>query len=328
MSLIADTIELSTLVGNALSVSTDFSGLSPFIDSAEARYIRKAIGDEQADDLAGVAVGAPKIKLQGLIKKSLAFYALYEYSGFQNGQQTNNGLQEITIKEKSAPGRKWVSDERRAKNNDLGAAYLDQALEHLIKNRALFPLWSTSSTGVATLNLLVQDGEQLRDALPASKGSYTLYLTLLPYIKKAEARELIEICGPTIIANLKARRVAGGANANDIALLPYLQEVVANVAYKHALINLIVVQTPDSGLRVLSEFDGTQNRQKLTKEERAEYTQAVNENASRAQAQLKAFLDKNSASYPDYTSWSGYTTSLGVDGILQAEKYTTVFPLM
>lgn len=327
MSLINNISEFSNIVGAGISVSADFTGLQPFIEAAEIRYIRKAIGNEQVDELAGVVVGAEKIKLKALVSKSLAFYALYEYSGFGSGQQTNNGLQEVTIKEKSAPGRKWVADERKSKANDLGAAYLDQALEYIIENRSIFTIWAASNTGLATISLLIQSGLQLVDALPASNGSYTLYLTLLPYLKKAETRDLAEITGPTLIANLKARRLAGTSTAADMAILDYLQEVVANIGYYNALPNLLVVQTADSGIRVLSEFDGTKNRQKLDKNERADYTTAVFQKMNRAKADLKNFLDKNQADYPDYTGWSGYVASAGIDGILEFDKYTTVLPL-
>lgn len=330
--LIRNTKTLTDALGGLLSVSADFKSITTFAQIAERKYIIKAIGIEQYNDLVtnlnGYTGGsaATQNDFKELIIKAAAFYAFYEWAPIGLGRQTENGLTEDES-DKQKPGRKWVYDERRNQANKLAAEILETALVLLYANKAIFTVWAASPAFTASHSLTIQTGLQLGQYLPESGSSFRLYLTLIPWLAQIEATLITELCGPNLLPAIKTRQAAGTSTAADLAILPYIKAIVAKSGYQAAFANLIVVQTDDNGLRVLSEFDGTNNRSAPTKEQINMLRVEVEQHASQAIGRLKSFLQKNFADYPDYTASSAYVETPGAVGFLDAQTYTTVFPL-
>lgn len=326
MSLIKTIDELTKHLGNAVAVSADNKKILPFVEKAELQYIRKAIGSEQVALLSGVGpFTGLNAELLNLIQKALAFYALFEWSAFSMGRQTDNGLEESGAGGTgNMAGRMWVYNDRKAQAIKNGAFFLDQALQLLIKNRASFPTWAASEAGLISQNLLLQNGTQMGKVLPETGGSYTLYLTLLPYFERVEARELPEITSLPLITSLKARRVSNDNTAADIAILPYLIDVVATIGYLQALDHMEVIQE-DKGLRITSEFDGINTKAAPSIEAILRLKAVAQGKASEAIARLTNFLARNSADYPEYTASSAYRPEVTKVGYMKNDEYETMF---
>lgn len=330
--LIRNTKALTDALGGVLSVSADFKSIATFAQIAERKYIIKAIGSEQYADLVTNLNGysgtnaATKNEFKDLITKAAAFYTFYEWAPIGMGRQTENGLTEDQS-DKQQPGRKWVYDERRNQANKLAAEFLESALVLLYANKTIFTVWAASPAFASSFSLTIATGEALGQYLPESGSSYRLYLTLRPWMAQVEQNLITELCGADLLPNIKAREIAGGLTAADLAILPYIKAIVARVGYQSAFNNLVVVQTDDNGLRVLSEFDGTNNRSAPTKDQLNMLRVDVDALATQVIGRLKAFLQKNFADYPDYTASSAYVLAPGAVGFLNAENFKTVFPL-
>lgn len=330
--LIRNIKNLTDALGGVLSVSANFESITTFAQMAERKYIVKAIGIEQYNDLVVNLNGytgpnaATKNDFKDLITKAVAFYTFYEWAAFGMGRQTENGLTEDQS-DKQQPGRKWVFDERRNQANKLAAEFLEAGLVLLYANKTIFTVWAGSPSFTDSFSLTISTGQQLGKVLPESGSSFRLYLTLRPWMAQVEESFITELCGAALLPNIKARQAAGTATAADLAILPYLQAVVARVGYQNSFSNLVVVQTDDNGLRVLSEFDGINNRSAPTKDQINMIRTDVNERAGEAIGRLKSFLQKKFADYPDYTASTAYVASPGAVGFLDAGSYTKLFPM-
>jgi hypothetical protein len=330
--LIRNIKNLTDALGGVLSVSASFESITTFAQMAERKYIVKAIGIEQYNDLVtnlngySGANAATKNDFKDLITKAAAFYTFYEWAPIGMGRQTENGLTEDQS-DKQQPGRKWVYDERRNQANKLAAEILESALVLLYANKAIFTIWAASTSFTDSFSLSIATGQQLGKHLPESGSSFRLYLTLRPWMAQVEQSFITELCGPTLLPNIKAREIAGTSTAADLAILPYIQAVVARVGYQNAFSNLVVVQTDDNGLRVLSEFDGTNSRSVPTKEQINMIRVDVDQRADQATGRLKSFLQKYFANYADYTASTAYVVAPGAVGFLDAGSYNTFFPM-
>lgn len=328
MSIIKTISQLTEQLGNAVAVSADNKKILPYVEKAELQYIRKAIGNEQADLLSGIGpFTGLNLQLLGLIQKSLAFYALYEWSAFSMGRQTDNGLEESGAGGTgNMAGRQWVYNDRKLQAIKNGAFFLDQAIQLLLNNRGTFTTWAASTAGQASFKLFIQNGTQMGELLPQTYGSHTLYLSLLPYFKKIEARELPEVVGNLLITNIKARRGTNTNTAADLAILPYLSDFVANYGYADALEHMEVIQD-DKGLRVSSEFDGINTKAAPSIEAIIRLKQLANNNKIEAAGRLNAFLVKNALDYPDYTTSTAYRAEVTAVGYMKNTEYENVFRL-
>jgi hypothetical protein len=234
------------------------------------------------------------------LQKALAFYTYAEYLSFASASDGANGLQ---MDEKKSP-KMWMVVDRQNKAMELGADMLEEVLRFLFVYE--YSAFRNSDTYRNVYGMLVNSGDILKLALPASGGSYRFLLTLWPYLKNVEEVELKQFMGLTtykellVIRNGSAEGVAAGVVWLKLRRLA--ESLVAFVAYYEALPHLTVTVTADGGLRVLSEFDGIRNRNKVTDEQYNRLMQAVYDKREKLRGEIVAYLDANRGVFTDYAT--------------------------
>jgi hypothetical protein len=302
--LIIDTAQLREHLGTLWSASTDISkGFNTFLEMAESRYIVRAIGSQMYDELCAQNsegnVSEKNKPLIKLIQDAVAFYAYGLRMPFAAGTDGDLGLQE-SEGERTKAMRISLIQKRAEAAPEYASQAIEDALTLLFSQSDDFPTWAESPTAIEARRSFIRSGRELGFALPASRGSHRIFLALREYVAEAERRTLIGTLGKEYYTDLKARHREGALTAAELGLLPYIQRALAHTAYSEALITLIIVHQPDTGLRVLSEFDGINNRRALTPRDSEEYRREFSNLAETYRRELKAFLDENAAEFPDY----------------------------
>jgi hypothetical protein len=302
--LIKSTTQLREHLGTLWSASTDISkGFDTFLEMAESRYIVRAIGSEMYDELCAQnsanSVSDANKPLLKLIQDAVAFYAYALRMPFAAGTDGDLGLQE-SEGERTKVMRISLIQKRAEAAPEYASQAIEDALTLLFSRPEDFTAWKDSATATEASRSFIRNGRELGVALPASRGSHRIFLALREYIAEAERRTLIGTLGKSYYADLKARHREGTLTEAEQGLLPYIQRALAHTAYSEALITLIIVQQPDTGLRILSEFDGINNRRALTPSDSEEYRREFNNLAETYRRELKAFLDENAGEFPDY----------------------------
>lgn len=332
--LLTDISDIRAMGGKIIDVSADFTGIEPFIELAQQKYLVKAIGqtylsflEDQAsiDALSAIpkaATEAVKLKL----KKALAFYAYYEYAPFSMANSGDSGLQE-TEAQGTKPARLWVYNTRVVKAIEQASSILEGVLEELISNSTNYLAWKASDKFAQYNSVFLKTGAEMLEAYPPTGGSYRLFATLSPYVRKIDRDVLGPLISPTFLASLLSRQAGSASTAEDIKLHPYLREVEATGAYTEALEFMIVTVTDGGGLRVMSDFDGL-NSAVAPRQEQLDLIRNKAKDAHNASiGKLKRFLEINIEDYPEYSGSSAYKPLTSLIGFANAEAYNTIFPM-
>ena len=333
--IIKSNVELRKHLGGAVSTSlgipddtvAESDRILAYVPVAEKKFIQKAIGKEmlavlESEYNSGPGVSAGNKDLFDLVQKACAFYTYAEYCSFSVGSDGDNGF---SVEEKNG-SKMWQVLERMAKSYELGSDMIEEAIKLLFTGD--FAVFKSSPVWVKTYGLLINSGEVMLRALPASGGSYRLFLTLWPYFKDVEARECRQIMGKATYATLKTKRNGSNETLSDAesGLLEAAEKLVAHAAYFEALPEVLVVSpTTDGHIRVLSDFDGIRNRNNPKPEEYARLLKSIEKKRDRYRNELKAYLDENLDHFPDYKS-EMYRGSEGL-GFLDNDKYNTLFSI-
>lgn len=330
--LIKTNKELREHLGGAVSMSlTAVEGeqednrILAYVAGAELKYIRKAIGPEmlsqlQAEYDAG-AVSAGNLALFKLLQRASAFYAYAEWSAFSAASDGNNGLE---ADEKKNP-KMWQVLERINKSYELASDSIEEALKVLFTGD--FPVFKTSDIWQSTYGLLVNSGDVLHKALPASSGSYRIFVTLWPYLLDVEKRECEEVAGATTYQLLKTKRNGTGWPLDPLQLeaRQLMEKLTAHAAYLSALPEIFTVSADGGGLRVFSEFDGIRNKNTPNSDQMARLIGSFEKKVQGYRAELKAHLDNN------VSAFTGYGTERyrggSKPGFMKNEKNSPVFRL-
>lgn len=253
------------LGSGAISASEESKRILAFVPEAE-RILIRAIGAEMYDELktqvAAENLTDKNATLFELVERALALYAYVYYLPFSIGSDGDSGLQESDTKT-TQPTRMGVLNERKVATPEMAGNAIEDILHLLFFHADDYLAWKTSVAFQEANGLFVRTGMELGEALPPSGGSHRIYMCLRPWLADAERESVLPILTNDVLNDLKGKRKAGTLTDKEKALVGYVSRYVAWAAYFEALPHL-VVQTTDNGLRVLSEFDGINNRNKPT----------------------------------------------------------------
>ena len=304
--LLTNTAQLRSFLGAAYSASDDISRIMPYIDLAETTYIERAIGPEflatlkTAADNENQASDIIKYML-GLVRRALAFYGYWMYLPYATGNDGDNGLQE-TKTERTQPIRQAMLEKRLASTADIASKALESVLFILFSESSNYPTWESSGTYQAACELFIRNASELKSACPYTRGHHRLFLSMRDYLAERQRKSIVSALGETFAAGLLQRMRDDELSDDEKRLMPYIQRALGYSAYADALLFLVVVQLPNEGLRVLSEFDGINNQRALTDQDDifCKYQSKIALDAESYQRELKRYLEANADSFPDY----------------------------
>lgn len=308
--LIQNTAQLEAQLGAAYSVSHDIDQIAPFLDLARDEYISKAISPELVDALEAVSSwpssDAHLNKLRDLVCRALAFYGYYLYiNGFATGRDGDNGLQE-TNSDRVRPIRQAMLNMRIDATLDSASKSLEYTLQYLYNNAAHFTAFTASSTYQSAIELYIQTGEMLGLACPPTDGFYRVLFTLKPYMAEVQRRVFLTLLGNDLHTRLIAGMKASDLTEAEKNLLSYVRRALAYRTYYEALPHLNIVQNVRGGIRVLSEFDGINNKKAVQGDDFLNYRRDIKTMSDSYERELKNFLEANKSTYPLYVPDPNY----------------------
>lgn len=302
--LLKDLDDLKKYLGRAINKGGTSAGyIMPYVQLAQDEFLIPAIGREIIQELdtqynaQPVALTPPNLALLAMLQRPLAFYGYHKYLPFAIGNDGENGLQEEKT-EASEPVRIGLLDKRINETIRNAANGLETALLFLEQNADLYPTYKNSPAYQARMSRLIVSATELTTAMPLANGSYRLFLTLRPYLDRAEDTLILPVVGAVALADLKAKRKVNTLSGDEKTLLLYLNRAVATAAYAEALFHLNVVQSGGSGLRIHSEFDGINNAKAPDPALLQEARNQARSDAARAMTELRNYLIVNASKYP------------------------------
>lgn len=306
-NLLTNNQMLRQFLGAAYSASDDINRIAPYLDLAETTYIEKAIGSELLAHLKTVAdnensAGAVDKNMLTLVRRAQAFYGYWLYLPYSTGVDGDNGLQESKT-ERTQPIRQAMLEKRLAATADNASKALEGVLLLLFAKPSDFPTWEGSDTYKSACELFVRSATELKKACPYTRGHHRLYLSLREYLQERQRKSIVPLLGEDFANGLLERMRDDTLSDDEKRLMPYIQRALAYSAYADALLFLVVVQLPNEGLRILSEFDGINNQRALSDQDEVfcKYHGKITSEGEAYQRELKRYLDANSESFPNYT---------------------------
>ena len=324
--------DLKVHLGRAVNRATTDEFLLPYVQLAQDEFVLPAIGqpmltelDTQYNATVPTTLTTPNAALLKRLQRALAWYAYWKYLPFSIGNDGDNGLQEQAT-DKTAPVRIGVLEKRQRESIINASNAIESALQYLDQNKASYPTWLASDAYKATKDLFISSATGLTEHLPFVKNSYRLFLTLQPYLRRAERQAILPLVGQPMYDELKAYQLTNVISPVTERLIYSIGAAMSVVAYADSLFHLNVVQTPAGGLRIMSEFDGINNEKapddKLLKE--AQSLAATD--ATRYLKALKKYLTDYADQYPTYKASPQYATPNRYD-MPNNEGYKGIFRL-
>lgn len=256
------------------------------------------IGQDVYDKLVAGTGGADWEKLKVLVQELIVWAGYYEYLPFSLGADSGNGITEVKS-DTAAPVRMGVVNMRlmQAKVN-IGRC-LDGVMDLLFEKRIVYTEWATSEVGEAALKLLVRSGKELREVFPPGSG-YWLWRVMKEYFRLDGRRYLEPVLGGDLCDVIFDGLADGSLSGRyeEVRLLG--AGFVCWKVYEVVLPTMVVVQAEDGGLRVLSEFDGINNRKMATEAQLKVLYDSVGRGQADALDRLKDYLVKYAGEISEY----------------------------
>lgn len=303
---LVDAAVIEGVLGNVIAKS-DYSTkrVLPFMVSGERNWVLPHIGKELYDKLVVSAgnsftdtpAGDWKV-LRDLVCELIVWAGYYEYLPFSLGADSGNGMTEMKS-DTVAPVRMGVVNMRLMQAKVTIGKCLDAVMDLLFEKRAIYTEWATSVVGEAALKLLVRSGKELREVFPPGSG-YWLWRVMKEYFRLDGRRYLEPVLGSDlcdVIFDGLADGTLSGRYEN-VRLLG--AGFVCWKVYEVVLPTMVVVQAEDGGLRVLSEFDGINNRKTATEAQLKVLYDSVVRGQADALDRLKDYLVKYASEIGEY----------------------------
>lgn len=306
--------------------SMDWSSIEPFIRQAEDREIIPAIGQAFYDVLEteyqanGTIADPTKAKTFRLLRTALAHYAMY-YALPQLTLRVGDAGTNETNAGDVLPVRQWIFNTNRWETAKTAYQYLDMALEHMEgqveDENGDYDTFKTSTAYTIAMERLIPNARVFQQFYNINT-SRKAYNKLRPYIRKAEKISLAALLDD-FYDELATQHTAGTLSTKNEAILPYVQQLLAELTIQLALPDLNWVNDGD-GWRIMENIYGMQMPANLKESLQQLHTQAE-QNAASFELQLKNYLYANLDDYPTYrdSDANELTQDDDEDGIADAE---------
>lgn len=277
--------------------------VSPIVRQTTQEHILPFLGSAWYDDIAakynaGTTLSVKEAQALEYLQDSAANYAVYALIPQKGASLAALGVVQQNPDGGSNPSPQWATKSKRWEALNAADSALDRLLSFLLKNKADFPLWADSDAFAFKKASFFQEVKDLDDFINM-KGSFRTFVSITPYLKRAEERVIRGILCDSLFASV----VATPASAANAKLLPFIREAVVYSGAADALPHHRVVVDGD-GFRVVTQMDGYDERKNMSNTVQANAISALLEHyktsAARAITALVAFLEANLDEYPSY----------------------------
>ncbi|MFA6261090.1 MAG: DUF6712 family protein [Bacteroidia bacterium] len=166
-------------------------------------------------------------------------------------QMGNSGIFQ-TSGDNTKPIFQWQKLEYENARLETGYNSIEEAINYLIEERdhAKFAEWKTSDSEKKANKFFVSTAEQFNERYPIGSSRRT-YEALKPFINEAEKFEIKPLIGASLFDDLKTKLETITLSEDQLKLVPYIQDAVANIAIVKS-IGRLTVKIDAEGYRVVS----------------------------------------------------------------------------
>jgi hypothetical protein len=287
--------------------STPWVEIEPYVSQSTKLYIIPFIGIEMynkvAEEYHSTAItDEVKLTFIEMLQDCIAYYTIYHSLPQKAVAISSMGLNQNNTTESTARPLS-ISDIKNLKyDTHLKAdAFLDMLLAYLEhqSDDDYFDEWRASSASKYKTTLLFKHTSELDEYLNI-QNSRRAFVSLTPYINKAEEDALLPIIGEALIEILKS-----DLNDESLKLQKLSRKFVVEAALIQAIPNLTFIFEGD-GLRIISKGDSVEERNSLKHQQHENAIlrrlQKAEENAARYRTELIDFLMRNKDS-ESFQTW-------------------------
>jgi hypothetical protein len=288
-----------------VNANMDFDNIKPHIDTVEYDIIIPALSPAMHADIAVTGSLSPLLtELRTLAQRALANLALYEGSkGDFQVELGDGGMRQSHGQDMKPVFERNLRDYQKDKFLK-GYQALDAMLVLLETNEdnSDFAPWKSSSAYTIYAQNFIRSGAVFRKYYTLVQSRW-LFLQLLPVMEAAENGIVKELLHPTLFNTVKTTWADGSISADNLKLIPYIQQLVADTTIAKGL-DALSINVDERGITVYlsGSTDTTEHRQPAPQDKINRLMDIAKGNAALAAKRLSAFLQANKADYPEYTN--------------------------
>jgi hypothetical protein len=298
----------------SVNVTTNFITIKPYIETAEAEYIKKLLGDAQYYELVEYYEDhvEPESHLGDLLKlvqKSLinlayfrGFPILVAKIGDGGAYRNETDVQKPLFKYQEAELKQMFKTD--------GFNGLDAVLEYLENNIESFPLFASSQNYTIFKQNFIHTTAQFDDCFPIG-GSRIVFLKLRKYMIDAENFHILPVIGKPFFDLLKNELLNNSLSEANIPVVEFLRKAIAGFAISKGILQLGISIT-DNGIFHQTTTGGQYDHKKdaaLDMKESFNISKLARDTADDYMSLLKDFLHTNIQDYPLYSASNAYDSS-------------------
>lgn len=291
---------------SAINRNMDWCTLEPFITQAEEIYIIPFISQEFYDTLhteyqaTDTIADIKQAKAFSLIRMALAYYTIYQGMPHLNTRIADAGIME-NVNEGTQPARQWVFYHNRWEACKTAYAFLDIALAYMEKEIAggatEFDDFKNSDAYTITKDLLIPNATTFNQFYNIQESRKS-YVAFRPYIRKAEQLHLKPVLCD-LFDEIKTQYLAGTLTAENTALLPYIQRILAEYTMIEAIPDINIIHDSD-GFKVIENPHSSVISQQALANMIQQLNTKAETNSAQFKIELENFIYANLDDYPTY----------------------------
>jgi hypothetical protein len=298
----------------SVNVTTNFNTIKPYIETAEAEYIKKLVGDDQYDELVEyyvhhVAAEERMDNLLTLVQKALINLAYFRGFPILIVKIGDGGVYRNETEKQKGPYKYQELGLREMFKTD-GFNGLDAVLEYLETNIEIFPLFKASDNYTVFKGSFINTTSEFEEQYKIG-NSRIVFLKLKKFIKQAEDFNIIPAIGRAYFDELKEEIAENNISEENIPVIEFIRAAVANHAIARG-VTQIGISITDNGIFYQTATGGQfdyKNENLLKPDEVNALFKNARDTGDSYLALLKDFLHENIADYATYAASSAYDST-------------------
>ena len=290
-TLINTTETLKAQLGG-IQKSLDFKTIEPFVDIAERRFVKTAIGEDFFNFLCN-STDANYATIKTLAVRATAWYAYFLALPHLRIVTGDLGVM-MNQPARTTMAPKWAHTDLASSAAELADAAMEDLLAELdnLPADSAYAAWTTSAGFRANRKSFIRNATQLTESLPVIQNRRRTYLALRFYLSKAEDTIVRGIVTDAVLDTLKAKYTDAPdtLSTQEQRLLKLIADLIAPYALYRA-IPALRLRVEGDGLYVQTIDDSMKNQAPTTYPAVDELRKEMQNTYLEAESALVKYLD-------------------------------------